>query len=218
MTLTLNKSPKTKIVIFIVSIVTLLVISETLYTFQNDTQVSIPLYIYLSSILKQKDAPISLYFLNKAAEIKLKEVKNNYPELSIDTSIEAIPKSNSDLNDAYSDHLKNIDYEYLLNSYAAKWAVPYYQLGLVSYKHSEVDLLIHFWGIAAKLAPEWSYFHVELANYYLNTGDIEKATAYVEYCLNFHSPQEHCREFLKDNVETNTSLPVGSWEDQINNI
>ena len=41
---------------------------------------------------------------------------------------------------------------------------------------------------------------------------------FIESCLKFQFPQEHCRKFLKNNVDTNTALLVRTWGAEIKTI
>jgi tetratricopeptide (TPR) repeat protein len=171
------------------------------------------------AMVQKSNIQQALNHLDKAAESKLKEVDKKYPDITLITSviIPALP-DNPDLMKAYLSFLRGIDYDYLKEIYASKWAKIYYFFGLTAHEHNELDLVIPFWQVAVNLAPEWSYFHTELANYYLIQGEIDKARSQIEYCLQFHFPQAHCRQFMEENVQTNSPETVGFWEKQVKDI
>jgi hypothetical protein len=125
---------------------------------------------------------------------------------------------NPDLIKAYLGFLRDTNYDNLKESYVSKWAKIYYFLGLTAHEYNELDLVVPFWQVAANLAPEWSYFHVELASFYLIQGEMDKAYSQIKHCLQFHFPQAHCRQFMEENVQTNSPETIGSWEKQIKNI
>jgi tetratricopeptide (TPR) repeat protein len=156
--------------------------------------------------------------LNKATENKLKEVDQTYPDLILETevTIPALP-NNPDFVEVYYSFLKDTDYN-LLNENASKWSKIYYYLGLIASDHNEFDLVVPFWQIAVNLSPEWSYFQIELANFYLAREEIDKAYSQMDYCQQFHFPQAHCRQFIEENIQTNSPEIIGSWEIVIKDI
>lgn len=220
----LKRSRSVKIFLIFFALATLLIGSDIIYILNNDPSRILGYYTTYhlnrtQAFVKKSDIQQALYHLNKAAESKLKEVDNKYPDLTLETSvvIPALP-NNPDLIKAYLGSFQDIDYDYLKESYANKWAKTYYLLGLTAHEYNELDLVVPLWQIAASLAPEWSYFHVELANFYLTRGETDKAHSQIEHCLQFHFPQDHCRQFMEENVQTNSPEAIGSWEKQIKDI
>lgn len=132
-------------------------------------------------------------------------------------SLPLIP-DHKNLNKSYLDLLLAIDYRSLARQDATKWAKVYYQLGLIAYSNGDLNLIPHFWKASTHLAPEWSYFHVELANFYLSQGNKDGATEAINFCLRFFFPKEHCMQFLEQNIKIDSSLPLGSWKDDISKI
>ena len=65
------------------------------------------------------------------------------------------------------------------------------------------------------LSPEWSHFQLELANYYLATGNIQEAENSIDYCDRFNFPDEICNSFLQNEIQNNQPQPVGFMKDRI---
>lgn len=218
-----NRSSFSKIhlAIFLVGFFVLILLSEFIYRLNNRPQLGVHDYLEMASSSAQKsNVKKTLDYLGKASELRLEsEVIKEHPgvEIQSNITIPLIPK-NKDIQEAFSSYLKSIDYEEFKKIYASRWARIYYNLGHLAYEQNEPELVVPFWEIAANLGPEWSYFHVELANYYLSQGEIDKARESIGYCMQFQFPKDHCREFLEKNIEAETVEPVGSWEEQINEI
>lgn len=216
--------PTKYILIFLFSFILLLILSEIVFSLTNPSRIlnKPPLLVsyYLNRFARFNDKSemqSALVYLGRAAEVKFKEVSQEYPELSIENPVEipSLPENNQ-LREAYVTYLESVDTRQLAESHASFWAKPFYTLGLLAYKHGETELVIPFWQTATTLAPEWSYFHIELANYYLFLGELDKAQKQIEDCSQFKSPKNHCLQFEKENVETDSFMPVGFWEEQIN--
>lgn len=206
--------------LFGLSFIALLFLSELFYTIKNKPSSLVPYNLALARIYsKMSNNQKSIMYLSKASSTKIKEVVNKYPGLTFKTSV-AIPSlpDNQDLAQAYNNLLQNLNYNELEKTYPSKWAKPFYDLGLIAYKNNEPGLTIPFWERAVNLAPEWSYFHIELANFYLTQGKTDKARELIEFCLQFKFPEKHCREFLELNIKYETAMFVGYFEKQINDI
>ncbi|MFV1917607.1 MAG: hypothetical protein ACC618_03980, partial [Patescibacteria group bacterium] len=185
----------------------------------NKPQLGVHDYLNMASLSAQKnDIQKTLKYLGKASELRLvSEVIKEHPDIEIKPTIliPPIPK-NKAIQDAYSSYLRAIDYEKLKKDYASRWAKIYYTLGLLAYEQNKPELVVPFWEIAVNLGPEWSYLHVELANFYLIQGKVDSAKAIIEYCLTFEYPKDYCQEYLDNNIKSNSPEPVGTWEEKIN--
>lgn len=214
-------SSRVRLIFFLLGFIALVFLSELIYSFTNKSQLGVHAYLKMAQVSAQKaDLKKTLRNLAKAAEIRLEnQVAQKYPDIEIETQV-AIPTipNNESLNNAFLNFLKSIDYETLKDSYASKWAKPFYKLGLLAYVQKEPELVVPFWEIGVNLAPEWSYLHVELANFYLTQGNSSKATSTIDYCLTFQHPKDHCQEYLEKNIKYSSPVPVGSWEAEINAI
>ena len=70
-----------------------------------------------------------------------------------------------------------------------------YELGLRAYGE-DVSLWIEpLWQRAMYLAPDWSYYYVELANYYMIDGGEDLALYTLSKCQENESSRFHCEEF-----------------------
>lgn len=196
---------------------TLLVISELIYSFRNRPQFVQRYYLFLA---KQTalvgNIQRSIFFLNKAAQITIdlnakkypvyEQVR--YPKINYDSSdmefqkeykgyVAAIPPFNSDQDTA---------------RYIAK---IFYDLGLIAYKTDEKNMAVYFLQTAVLLDPYFSYYHVELANYYLAQGDKDQANKVIEFCLNFDVTVDHCNEYQNDNIRINYPEDVGFLKQRV---
>ncbi|HUS60173.1 MAG TPA: O-antigen ligase family protein [Nevskiaceae bacterium] len=94
------------------------------------------------------------------------------------------------------------------------YARSLYKLGLYFYEKGSLQKTEACWQEAARLAPQWSYFHLELADLYNYQGDFEKARKTLENCLQFYWPKEHCQGVL----EREDWQEPGSWQEKILSI
>jgi hypothetical protein len=117
------------------------------------------------------------------------DIKNNYPSL-----LEKIIRKN---NETYPiDENSESFYTKLL-----------YDLGLELYIDSS-NITKTLWEKAVQIKPEWSYFHIELANLYWHTGNNEKAIRQLsENCQDFHYPKEHCLLYLEAHGQKEFDYP-----------
>ena len=215
-----RKSSFKVVIAILLTFLLLLIISESLYRSKNDNNLSIRYYLKMTEVnAKRGNLPKALESFNNATNIKVQEGGREYKLLNEEVSIPTpvTPYSDNSKSD-YLEYFETYNFKGLNSSYLSSWAIPFYQLGKISYEYGEFDNAVSLWESARMLAPEWSYFHVELANLYLTLGDSEKARAQIEYCLKFHFPQNHCREFLEGNIRSNSPEQVGTWEEKINEI
>ena len=107
------------------------------------------------------------------------DIKNNYPSL-----LEKIIRKNN--------KIFPID-----NNSESFYTKLLYDLGLELYIDSSNNTKT-LWEKAVQIKPEWSYFHIDLANLYWHTGNKEKAIRQLsENCQEFHYPKEHCLLYLE---------------------
>lgn len=215
-----SKPPKNYLIFLIFFFIALSFFSELIYTLRNRPPRLASYYLKIVCFYsKRSDTQKAIRYFNKAAEVKIEEIGKNYPDLAPKTSITppSIP-DNSYINQLYLSYLQNLNSDELGKVYPDKWAKHFYNLGLMAYRNNEPDITAPFWETAIYLAPEWSYFHVELANFYLIQGNANKAREQIEFCLQFQFANKHCREFLRENILTNSMEAVGIWEEQINKI
>lgn len=94
----------------------------------------------------------------------------------------------------------------------------FYFIGEDYLKEEKVEEVIFWWEKAAGAAPEWSYFHLELASFMIQKGDKEGAKKILENCARFRYPKVHCQNYLKKPISENALEPVGFWRGKISEI
>ncbi|MFV1917598.1 MAG: hypothetical protein ACC618_03930, partial [Patescibacteria group bacterium] len=216
-TMTVEESKKPTKLFFVLLAIVLLVIS-----------ISVAGYFFFSSKKAQplkKEATITqvitppsekadvvnrLDNLRNNAAIRINEIDQRYPDISFKTvtSTQPLPQNPQLIKD-YRQYLKTLNLDSLEQSFTYQWAKPFYTLGLLAYRNEELDLVAPFWQTASNLAPEWSYFHMELANFYLSQGEASKAQSQIDFCLQFQNPQEHCTQYLEENLQQGKTESVG---------
>jgi tetratricopeptide (TPR) repeat protein len=206
--------------VFILGFIVLILLSEIIYSLKNrpDTLVNY-YYLRIQKSLSNRDIGKVMLFYTKAAEIKLLEVIKEHPDISVSNTLNrpALP-NNPKLTGVYLDYLNSIDFDLLVGSYASQWAKHYYELGLIAYQNNENAIAESYWLNAISLAPEWSYFHVELANYYLVNNKPDESAMVIEHCIRFDFPKDHCLEYDSDQGKTASPSPIGSWREKIESI
>jgi len=105
-------------------------------------------------------------------------------------------KLNDDFTIEYTNYINNTDFNDYLNVDSKKLSLIFYNLSLISNKHREYELELLFLESAVYIFPELSYYHLELANYWIINGDYDKAKSVISYCLNFYSPNQDCLDYL----------------------
>lgn len=203
---------------FLLGLIILMFISEGLYRFRFNKDLQIRLYLSVSHLLAHKSQiEYSLKLAEKAAEIRLSQAPDD--AIQYDIPIKDRPQlQNSRIIKDYQELLENLNLDSLVQHNPGKWGALFYSMGLAAYKRGEPNLTIYFWQKAVLLAPEWSYFQVELANYYLSVNDLENAQKQLNFCLSFEFAKDHCNQYIQENLETKSPLSVGHWESDINGI
>jgi len=211
-----SRSGLARILLIISGFILLILVSEGIYNVKNKPGVRIPVYLALSRFLaKANNVEASLTYFEKAYDIRLEQLSyDSSQKPGKEKRLPVLPE-NQKLIYKYKSILENPEINKLINTYNA-WGKVLYNLGLSAYKNGEPGLVIPFWQKAIAITPEWSYFHIELANFYLTTENIQRAKETLSYCLEFKYPKEHCQLFLNDNLEKGIFEEVGFLEDTIN--
>lgn len=71
---------------------------------------------------------------------------------------------------------------------------------------------------ATVLAPEWSVFWIELANYYYAQGKTTDSLLALDACETYYHPKDHCREYREKWFSTGLPQEVGVYAEEIRNI
>ncbi len=90
-----------------------------------------------------------------------------------------------------------------------------YQIGQDYLKEGKEEEALFWWEKAPAWAPWWSYFYIEVANLYIELGDLHKAEDVLNNCLNFYYPRKHCQEYLEKLSKGMDFEPPGYWRSKI---
>lgn len=174
-----------------------------------------PLELFVLS-LEEKGLYQALDYLIAVASIEIKLQAKLYPKLVESQPAKiTLPDDNTQLIELFLRFLSSTKVESLTQPHSANLAKVFYELGLISYLSFEPSLSENLWLTAVYLAPEWSYFHIELANLYLLTENIDAAKAQLESCLRFYHPKDYCRQYLVENLEANVPQEAGFLENEV---
>lgn len=215
----MKKKSTKQAVLIIFAFFGLILISEGIYVLKNNNEVKIHLYLNISRLASRTSMmKSSLVYLEKAAEIRRTQLQEEYPQIGVssDTILSSLSE-NEQLFESYKQTLTSLDIENLIISNYS-WGKLYYNLGLLAYKNDEQQLVAPLLQSAVNTSPEWSYFYIELANFYLQAELSEKAKETLNYCLTFQFPKDHCQEFIDENLEKSKYEEVGFLEQLIEKI
>jgi len=155
-------------------------------------------------------------YLLQAAKWRIQEQSQQYPGLAFQYVPQVtLPPENHSLNQAYLDYLMTIDPYQLSQADPPRLAQTLYMLGLLAHQHNQPDLVVPFWESALYAAPQWGWFHVELANLYLAQAKQEKAQQQISYCLQFSYANEACQQYQQNSLQPNKPQPIGFLENTI---
>ena len=159
---------------------------------------------------QEDNLDLALVHLQKAGEIGINYQRFQYPEFDFNYSPHIISfPHDSQISNIYLSRLSSIKPQEIAQFSSLELAILFYELGLLAHQYQETNLVAPFWKSAVYLAPEWSHFHVELANYYLAQGEKNKAQTSLEKCMTFWYPKDHCKTFLEENVENGRPEQIG---------
>lgn len=85
----------------------------------------------------------------------------------------------------------------------------YYDLALLSYVNNEDGLTSALLELSIKTDPDFSFWYVELANYYLLKDQNEKGKRILDTCLSRIGPKRHCEDYLLDSFNAGLFKNVG---------
>lgn len=191
----------------------LLVVSELIYSFKNRPQFVQSFYLFLAKqTALAGNTQKSIFFLNKAAKVTIDINAKRYPVYDQESYPEInYESSNKEFQNEYRGYIADIP-TFSSDQHMAK---IFYDLGLVAYKVDEKKMVPYFLQTAIFLDPFFSYYHVELANYYLMQRNMDQAERAIQFCLNFGVTVAHCSEYQNDNLRLNYPEQVGFLKQEI---
>lgn len=201
----------------------LLVGSEVVYTVKNNdhlvTSVLTKVYVTISRrYLSNSELDKSLTYLNLAAQQQIKssrisfpgKIPDNIPEAALENVDFAAKSAVEDiLKEKFSNKDSEVSAELIANIY--------YHIGLTLYNEGYHNKAKPFLSTSRYITPAVSFLHVELANSYFRNNEIEKGTEVLEYCQEFPQTKVHCTEYLENSVPSEEFIPVGGYEESIDN-
>lgn len=90
-----------------------------------------------------------------------------------------------------------------------------YLIGEDYFNRGRLEEVVFWWKKAIEGAPEWSYFHLELASLYMSLVEPGQTEAVLNNCLNFFHPKEHCGQYLERLSKGEDFEPPGYWRSKI---
>lgn len=199
-------------VLVILSIILLLAASELIFQINNNPGVRYRYNFFLAKIFIKSSQPgHALKYVGKIVDAQI-----NGELMSVE---EVLQKPNISLNSSlkkdYSRYLKSVYDEILFEKDPNKWGKIFYTLGLLAYENDQPEIFESYLLSAIKFAPEWSYFHIELANYYLTKSNYSEAENLLQECISLESPKIHCQQFITENFDQNLAEEVGFLESKV---
>lgn len=212
-----------KMRIFLVGIGVLIFVIglEAIYVFRNRPDLVL---LGMEKVLKDGNkysvnvstTDIKLKSLINLAELRGELVVGEFKYIKSGPNVNiSVVLENDEIKQAYIEILKKINYDKLFEPNSKELVKLFYLFGLEAYQLEEYQLVVSMWEIVLRLAPQWSYFHQELANYYLLQGQKEQSLKIIEQCLLYEFAKKSCLNYLDNNLLTNSPLEVGFWKQSV---
>lgn len=116
-------------------------------------------------------------------------------------------KSPDEFQDIAKNYLQNIQTSHDLPR-------ALYDLSILAYQNNMSDLTPLLLGLATEWDPDFSFWRVELANYYLLKNAGVSAKSVLEECKKLTAPAAHCIDF-ENNLSSFTPQDVGFLSDSV---
>jgi tetratricopeptide (TPR) repeat protein len=137
-------------------------------------------------------------------------IPKNY-SFNIDTALE-----NPNFVEKYRNILQDTNVSTITSSPDNRVSEIFYELGLAAHSSGLPETAIKLLQTAVYVVPELSYYHVELANYYLMLGDRTQVNKTINYCLEYNDPYKHCKDYLDGDLLESKTNSVGFMQEAIN--
>lgn len=121
----------------------------------------------------------------------------------------SIPQTNPNFLNGYENIISKIDPGEIVNSKDNMVSKIFYELGIIASENNLSDLTQSLLQTAIYIQPELSFYHVELANYFLSMGDGDKASEVISNCLQLKDPHDHCKDYQENSLDNNITEKVG---------
>lgn len=120
-------------------------------------------------------------------------------------------EGNDKIELAFEEVLAIVDYNKVFEPNSKELVKLFYLLGLKANEIGEDQMVVPLWEVTLRLAPHWSYFYMELANYYLNRGELEESLKVIDYCLLFDYAKKGCLYYYDNQIVPNRPSEVGAY-------
>lgn len=90
-----------------------------------------------------------------------------------------------------------------------------YDLAIIASKSNYSDMVPVLLKTSIKQDPDFSFWRVELANYYLSVGQKTDAEKTLEDCIVLSAPRKHCLNYQTTDFNNNHIYPLGFLLDSI---
>ena len=183
-------------VVFILVLLT----SEFIYIYNNKPDILSVIFLKKAQFsLKSNSNPNATKDLFKAANFIISSKSKDYKQ--IPRSFFPDLAESEKMNEIYMQYLPSMNTEEIIKS--EKYDLPrvFYDIAILAYEQGETKAFLKFLQAAIYMNPELSHLHVEMANYYLYEGNIEKADEAISFCFEFNSPVKHCRDYKENMLE-----------------
>lgn len=177
-----------KIILIFLGIIVLFILSEALFLYKNPGELSVYTLRAAKIILSTGNADATFFVLTKG---RLK-----------------LPPDQS---------YKNLVMNYL-TTFPVNYDLPrvYYGLALLSYSNGEQSLTPEFLKLSINTDSNFSFWYVELANYYLSTGQTDAGRKVLTDCMAIYAPKQFCQDYLNGNFDSNMPQDIGFLKDSVN--
>jgi hypothetical protein len=180
----------------------LLVLSEGIFMIRNKppifTQFMAQWYFNRAKWLAdQGEIAPSLKALMQSAEILVVNDNHNLvkEKQEFNTNEEKI-KLNDNFRTSYVALISSLATERVIKQGALPLSRVLYEVGLLAYRDQELSITETTWKLANRLQPQWSYYFIELANWYRLQGNFQQQQILLEKCLSFPTAREHCQLYV----------------------
>jgi hypothetical protein len=117
--------------------------------------------------------------------------------------------SNQEFQKKYKEYISSVRNFSTTQDNIRHEAKIFYDLGLIAYETGQMNATEYFLKYAIFLDPFFSYYHVELANYYFIQGNVKRTEEILEMCNRFGVTSENCNIYKNNNFLKNYPEKVG---------
>lgn len=193
--------------------------SEVVYTYKNDSPFLRNLYLYKAKSESAKNnTDNALKYLFMATKLRINYQAPKYSKLftkkDFNDNSDIVLKSNYK-KDVYIDYLKNLNSDLIVNMTDSDFLILYYNLALIAQDNNYTNDVLPLLKIAMYMQPELSHIHIEIANYYLLNGQLDKAIDQIDECISLVSPRYHCSLYKDNQLKNIVKYPIGFLKDSI---